>query len=288
MALIEDGKTTIMVGIAINIAFMILKFYIFLSSKVNLFFADTIDSVVDSIIMFMIIIFLRFNINAKTLTFLNMDMMFLSQWSMVIIFRVMIIFEQIGDLLSPTERNHPELIIISSSIILFGGMILALLFVDEDDVIKCFIHPQDKQFRTLYRQQQGQIKKTANNQILPMFAEALDNFVTTFIALIIGILLYFQIWIDYLYLIDDISNMIISFMMLYFGCTGIWEIAMKYEGKSSFVVIFPISTAAEVVEGGNGFMTRTRIDNENDGNGIGKKQILPVDHEEHYQSNLHH
>lgn len=243
MAIIEDGKTTILVGIGINLAFMVLKFIIFLYSNVNLFFADTIDSVCDSMIMFMVIVFLKFNINATTLTFLNMDMMFLSQWSMVLIFRVIIILDQIEDLLNPADRSHPELVIISSSIILAGGIVLALLFVDEDDVVKCFISPEEKKLRKLYRQQQNQTKQKSTStfgKILPMFAEALDNFLTTSIALIVGLLLYFDVMTDYVYLIDDLGNIAISLLMLYFACSGMWEIAMKYEQKSSFKTIYPV------------------------------------------------
>lgn len=241
MALIEDGKLTIQIGIFINLLFVVLKFAVFLTSGVMLFFADTIDSIVDSFVMFLVLFFLRFNFQNK-LTFLNMDLMFISQWCVIIIFRVIIILDQIDDLINPSSRSHPELIIISSSIILFGGIILMILFVDEDDVVKCFISNEEKALRKQYRAltTSNKPKKQAFVKILPMFAEVLDNFLTTSIALIVGILLYFNIAVDSLYLIDDISNILISLLMLYLACIGLWELSEKYHNKSYFEVIFAI------------------------------------------------
>ena len=65
MAIIEDPKLTITVGLIINLIFMIVKFFAFLYSHVNLFFTDAIDSFVDSFIIFLIFIFLDYNINDK-------------------------------------------------------------------------------------------------------------------------------------------------------------------------------------------------------------------------------
>lgn len=69
MAIIEDPKLTITVGLIINLNFFALLLY----SHVNLFFTDARDSFVDSFIIF---IFLDYNINNKTLAYLNMVIMF--------------------------------------------------------------------------------------------------------------------------------------------------------------------------------------------------------------------
>ena len=240
MAIIKNHKATIVLGILINIAFLILKFVIFIYSHVNLFFADSIDSFADCFVIFIIVIFLRFNLNNK-LTYLNMDIMLFSQWCSIIMFRIVIFLEQISDLVKPEVREQPLLIIIVSCIVIVGGLIIAMLFVDEDDVIKFFVNDTEKELKKRYKRQHGVTKKTKGFQILPIFAEALDNLVTTVIALIIGILLQYKIIVRYLYLIDDISNMLISIVMTVIACRGLWELSKKYNNKSYFMPIFDIS-----------------------------------------------
>ena len=243
MAIIEDPKLTITVGLIINLIFMMVKFFAFLYSHVNLFFTDAIDSFVDSFIIFLIFIFLDYNINDKTLTYLNMDIMFFCQWSIIFIFRIIIFLEQINDLVKPEIRKEPKLIIIISSIVLFGSIVIAILFVDEDDIIKFFISTNEKSLRKQYRLQQSSTSSSSTLKkviILPIFAEALDNFATTSIALLIGILLYYDIIIDYLYLIDDIGNMIVSIIMMIISYHGLYELSERYKNKSYFDVIFKI------------------------------------------------
>lgn len=242
MAIIEDPKVTVTVGLIMNLIFMIIKFIVFIYSHVNLFFTDAIDSFVDSFIIFLIFIFLDYNINNKTLTYLNMDIMFFCQWSIIFIFRIIILLEQINDLIKPEIRKEPKLIIIISSIVLFGSIIIAILFVDEDDIIKFFISPDEKNLRKQYRSQQSLSSSSSQNKtiIQPIFAEALDNFATTFIALLVGILLYNNIVIDYLYLIDDIGNMIISIIMMIISYHGLYELSERYKNKSYFDAIYKI------------------------------------------------
>jgi len=233
--LIKNSKVTVILGIIINLLFMVLKFVIFLFTHVNLFFADTIDSFVDCFVIFMIVIFLRFNLNGK-LTYLNMDIMFFSQWCVIIVFRIIIFLEQISDLIKPESREQPLLIIIVSCIVIAGGILLALLFVDEDDVVKFFIGEEEKALYKQQKQKNSKSKKTKRKKfkILPIFAEALDNLVTTSIALLVGVLLYCNVIVDYLYLIDDISNMVISTVMFLIAAKGLWDLANKYKGKSYF------------------------------------------------------
>jgi len=121
MAIIKNGKITVILGIIINIIFLVLKFIIFLYSKVGLFFSDAIDSFVDGFVIFMVVLFLRFDLNG-TLTYLNMDIMFISQWCVIIVFRLIIFLEQIEDLRNPEQRERPELIIIVSIIVIVGGI----------------------------------------------------------------------------------------------------------------------------------------------------------------------
>jgi len=238
MALIKNSKVTVVLGIVINLAFMILKFICFLYSHLNLFFADTIDSFVDCFVICLIPVFLRFNLNGK-LTYLNMDMMFLSQWCVIIVFRIIIFLQQISDLIKPEARKDALLIIIVSCVVIFGGVLLALLFVDEDDVVKFFINDEDKAFRKQQKAKIGKVKKKGF-KILPIFAEALDNLVTTLIALIIGVLLYCDVIVHYLYLIDDISNMVISVVMIIIAVKGLFELSNKYKDKSYYKVIFEV------------------------------------------------
>jgi divalent metal cation (Fe/Co/Zn/Cd) transporter len=240
MPLIEDGKTTVLLGTAINLGFLVLKFIVFLQTEVGLFFADTIDSFVDLSIILMIFLFLRFDFQNKV-TFFNMDLMFMCQWSMVILFRFIIILDQVSDFLNPAPRTHADTVIISSGVILFFGIILIFLFVDEDDVIKCFISDEEKKLRKIQKAQNPQKKsKNCFTNMLPVFAEAVDNFVTTAIALVVGILLKLNIMVDYLYLIDDIGNIVISLFMLYIAFNGLWDLSGKYRNKSYFKTIFPL------------------------------------------------
>jgi hypothetical protein len=115
------------------------------------------------------------------------------------------------------------------------------LFVDEDDVIKCFISDEEKKLRKIQKAQNPQKKsKNCFTNMLPVFAEAVDNFVTTAIALVVGILLKLNIMVDYLYLIDDIGNIVISLFMLYIAFNGLWDLSGKYRNKSYFKTIFPL------------------------------------------------
>ena len=239
MALIRNPKATIIVGIIINIAFLILKFVIFIYSHVNLFFSDAIDSFADCFIIIVIVIFLRFNLNNK-LTYLNMDIMFFSQWCTIIIFRIIIFLDQISDLVKPEARKQPLLIIIVSCIVIAGGVVLALLFVDEDDVVKFFISTEEKEMKKQYKAENEHVDERKTFTILPIFAEALDNLVTTAVALLVGILLYCNIIVTQLYLIDDISNMLISVVMTTIACTELWKLSNKYKNKSYFKPLFEI------------------------------------------------
>jgi Co/Zn/Cd efflux system component len=262
MAIIEDGKTCVIVGITVNALFLVLKFVVFIYSHLNLFFTDCIDSFADAFIILLLLIALRFNLSNKV-TFLNMDIMFFCQWSAVLIFRVIIFLEQIADLIRPEPRSSPELVIVISVVVIVGGLFLAIIFVDEDDVIKCFISDEEKRKRKLLRAQQAQAKaqnvadkppaSAARNPsqssssgftILPIFAEAMDNLVTSVVALIVGCLLYAGVAVDYLYLIDDISNMVISLVMSYLAIKGITELTEKYRDKSYFECIFTIQERA--------------------------------------------
>jgi hypothetical protein len=68
----------------------------------------------------------------------------------------------------------------------------------------------------------------------------LAYYATTSIALLIGILLYNNIIINYLYLIDDIGNIIISIIMIIISYHGLYELSERYKNKSYFDVIFKI------------------------------------------------
>lgn len=243
MVLIEDGRTSVVAGLSINIIFMFLKFIIFLYSHVNLYFTDAIDSFADSFVIFLILIFLKYNFNNK-LTFLNMDIMFFCQWSVILIFRVIIFLDQISDLIKPEPRENGLLLIIVSVIVLAGSVAVIFIFVDEDDVIKCFIDKNEKELRIKYREQQSSVggKKKSDPMILPILAEAIDNLVTTFIALVVGILLYLNIAVEYLYLIDDLGNMVVSCIMFYIACNGLTALIEKYRAKSQFSTIYEISS----------------------------------------------
>lgn len=242
MTLIKDGKTCVIVGLAINAIFLVLKFVAFLYSRVNLFFADAIDSVADGFILFILLLFLRFNLQSKV-TFLSMDIMLACQWSAVLLFRVIILLDQISDLISPEPRREPVLVIAVACTVLVFSIILALVFVDEDDVIKEFVTAEEKAMRKLLRARSTW--PTSNSRcwpkIMPIFAEALDNVATTTVALVVGCFLYADMYVDYLYLIDDIGNMIISGIMMFYAVNGLQDLSIKYAGKSQFRVIHDLS-----------------------------------------------
>jgi len=105
-----------------------------------------------------------------------------------------------------------------------------LLFADEDDVVKFFISAEEKNKKKMLKMDKGDKKKKI--KILPIFAEAIDNLVTTLIALVIGIMLHFKVLVDYLYIIDDVSNMVISAVMCIIACRGLWKLSNKYQNKS--------------------------------------------------------
>ena len=254
MAIIKDGHTSVLVGLIINAVFLILKFAVFLYSHVNLFFADAIDSVADAFILFLLVLLLRFSFRTKV-TFLSMDIMFGCQWSAVLLFRVIIFLEQISDLISPEPREQPVLVIAVSCIVLVLSIVLALVFVDEDDVIKEFIDADEKAKRKLQRARAPRKPSSGGSggccggcgcpTVMPIFAEALDNLATTFIALIVGCLLYAGVAVDYLYIIDDVGNMLIS-CMVYFAVKGLLDLVHKYAGKSQYHVISDLSEHAAI------------------------------------------
>jgi divalent metal cation (Fe/Co/Zn/Cd) transporter len=233
MAVIKNREATVVVGLVINVAFMALKLIVFMYSHVNLFFADAIDSFVDGFVIFLTVIFLHFNFDNK-LTYLTVDIMRFCQWSVIIIFRVVIFMEQITDLIKPETRERPLLTIVVSCVVIGGSIVLAFLFVDEDDIIKFFISDEEKTLKRRLKVESGVAKKKKGFKVLPMFAEALDNIVSTLIALLIGILQYCNVALDYLYLIDDISNMLISVLMCFLACRGLWQLSHAYKGKSHF------------------------------------------------------
>ncbi|CEO98501.1 Cation efflux family [Plasmodiophora brassicae] len=238
MALIKDGKTTVVVGLLINVALMAVKFALYLVSHVSLFFSDTVDSFVDMFVILLIIVFLRFKLEPK-LTYLQMDMMLFSQWSAIIIFRIVIMLDQVSDILDPAPRVQPIAIITVSCIVIVLGIILAIMFVDEDNVIKFFITDQEKAERKSRKQlQQGNVKNEKPWIMTPIFAEALDNLATTTVSLIVGLLLYFDIVVDYLYIIDDVSNIVISAALLIVSCRSMWKLSEKYQGKSYYTTLF--------------------------------------------------
>lgn len=241
MAIIKDGKTCVVVGLTINGVFLALKFVVFLYSRVNLFFADAIDSVADGFILFVLLLFLRFNFQTKV-TFLSMDIMFACQWSAVLLFRVIIMLDQISDLINPEPRQQPVLVIAVSCVVLALGILLALVFVDEDDVIKEFVDADEKANRKLLRARNPKPRSSrCMPAVLPIFAEALDNLATTAIALVVGCLLYADIATDYLYIIDDVGSMVISGVMMYLAVSGLADLTSKYSGKSQFRAMYDLS-----------------------------------------------
>lgn len=221
MALIKDARITVVIGLLINVLFFAAKFVAFLYSFVNLFFADAIDSFVDFFVILLVVVFLRFDFRGK-LTLITKDFLEFAQWSVIIVFRVVIIMDSIQDLLFPQPRTQPLLVIIVSSITLGGGILLALLFVDEDDVVKFFLVEREKK--------EGKKKKGC--KVLPMFAEALDNLLTSAITLVIGIIMHFN-WMswDKVYIIDDASNLAVSLLMALFACRGIWVLTEKHRAQ---------------------------------------------------------
>ncbi|RLO04125.1 hypothetical protein DYB28_004393, partial [Aphanomyces astaci] len=135
MAVIKSGRATVVAGITINTLLVVLKMGMFLTSNVNAMFADAVDSIVDGFVMVLVLVFLKFDLDGK-LTYLQMDMMLLCQWSTVIMFRVVIFMDQHGDLYTPEPRTHAGPLIITSAIAMIAAIAIALVFVDEDDVIK--------------------------------------------------------------------------------------------------------------------------------------------------------
>jgi Co/Zn/Cd efflux system component len=231
MPLITNHKITVVLGLLINLAFVALKFVVFLKSHVGLFFADAIDSFVDCFVIFLIVVFLRFNLNGK-LSFLTKDFLECSQWSAVIVFRAVIVLDAIDDLLNPQPRVQPLLVIITSAVVLGGGILLAFLFVDEDDIVKFFIDEEEKLQRKLKKKSAGAAKAKESCKIMPVFAEALDNLVTAAISLVLGIFMYFNLFTSYIYIIDDVSNLVVSAVMCVLACRGLWRLAGDYQHKS--------------------------------------------------------
>ncbi|RHY90868.1 hypothetical protein DYB35_006569 [Aphanomyces astaci] len=241
MAVIKSGRATVVAGITINTLLVVLKMGMFLASNVNAMFADAVDSIVDGFVMVLVLVFLKFDLDGK-LTYLQMDMMLLCQWSTVIMFRVVIFMDQLGDLYTPEPRTHAGPLIITSAIAMIAAIAIALVFVDEDDVIKLFISDAEKAHRT---RRHPKKKRTGPKRfkLMPIFAEAVDNVVSSAVALVIGVLMYNEVALDYIYLIDDGSNMLISVVMCVLAYNQLGTLANKYEGKSYYEIVFPTDTS---------------------------------------------
>ena len=240
MALIRDGRTCVIVGVSINLLFLVLKFGAYIYTHVNLFFADAVDSVADAFILALLLLFLSCDFRTRV-TFLHMDIMFACQWSAVLLFRVVILLDQLSDLVSPEPRKEPVLIIAVSCIVLALSLVLALVFVDEDDVIKEFISADEKAHRKLLRARTP--KPSTTSSVMPIFAEALDNIATTAVALLVGCFLYAGVGVGYLYIVDDAGNILISCIMMYVAVNSLRELSVKYAGKSQFRVIYDLNEA---------------------------------------------
>jgi len=239
MALIKNHKVTVIVGIIINLIFVAVKFFVSLESHVNLFFADAVDSFVDGFVIVLILVWLRFNLDGK-LTFLSLDFLQFSQWSAIIVFRLVIVLDSVDDLVTPQPRTKAMLVIIVSGIVIAGSVLMAVLFVDEDDVVKFFIDDEEKRARkeqkraALRAQGGGELKdkeKKKGCKILPIFAEAMDNLVSAIISLLIGLLMHFKVIPKWLYIIDDVSNILISAVMCFFAFRGLWNLSAQYQHK---------------------------------------------------------
>ncbi|KAF0720428.1 Aste57867_305 [Aphanomyces stellatus] len=237
MAWIKSGRATVVAGITINALLVILKMGMFLASHVNAMFADAIDSIVDGFVMVLVLVFLKFDLDGK-LTYLQMDMMLLCQWSTVIMFRIVIFMDQIGDLYNPEPRTNAGPLILVSAIAMVAAILVAVIFVDEDDVIKLFISDAEKATRKRLKKKKraGGVKPF---KLMPIFAEAMDNVVSTAVALLLGCLMYYEVALDYIYLIDDVSNMLISVVMCVLASNELRKLANKYDGKSYYEVVFP-------------------------------------------------
>ena len=83
------------------------------------------------------------------------------------------------------------------------------------------------------RQMGGAKRKKTRCRFLPMFAEALDNLVTSAIALALGVMMHFQVLTAWIYLVDNISNMVISLVMCILAFHGMWHISKKYRHGSN-------------------------------------------------------
>lgn len=234
MPLIKNHKITVIAGISIQFLFVAAKFTAFIYSWVSLFFADAIDSFADAFLLVLLLTFLRFNLN-NVLSLVVRDVLEASQWSAIIIFRVIVVMDCVNDLLFPVPRSHPLLVIIVASVVLVGSLVLAGLFVDEDDVVKFFLDPEELERAKASKKKQGgggKNKKKGCCKILPLFAEALDNVATSALTLLVGLLMYFGVALDYLYIIDDGCNIILSIVMMIFAIRGLWNIAGHFAHDS--------------------------------------------------------
>lgn len=234
MALIKNPKVTVIVGIIINLIFVAVKFFASVVSHVNLFFADAVDSFVDGFVIFLILIWLRFNLDGK-MTFLGLDFLQFSQWSAIIVFRLVIVLDSIDDLVQPQPRTQAMLVMIISAVVIAGSILLAILFVDEDDVVKFFIDEDEKKAKKEQKRAaeaaSGKPKKKKGCKILPIFAEAMDNLVSAIVSLVIGLLMHFKVIPQWLYIIDDASNILISLVMCFFAIKGLWKLSAQYQHK---------------------------------------------------------
>jgi divalent metal cation (Fe/Co/Zn/Cd) transporter len=230
MALITNHRVTVILSLFINVLFIAAKFVAFLFSHVNLFFADAVDSFVDLYVVFLILVFLRFNLNGK-LTLLSMDLLVFCQWSSIIVFRIVILLDGVDDILFPQPRLEALLVIIVSSVSVGGSLLLAVLFVDEDDVVKFFVDEEEKKAKKSQKNKNKKKNKTCC-RVLPMFAEAVDNLVTSVISLALGLLMYFGVLTEWIYLIDNVCNMLISLVMCVFASRGLWSLSDNYRHRS--------------------------------------------------------
>lgn len=139
MALIRSAPATVVAGLLLNMAFLALKFVVFLYSFVGLFFADAVDSFADCFVLLLLLVFLRFDWS-KRITYATKDTLEAAQWAAIVMFRVVIVLDSINDLLAPQPRARPLLVIVVAAVCFVFGVVLAYLFVDEDDVVKVALH----------------------------------------------------------------------------------------------------------------------------------------------------
>ena len=228
MALIKSPSVTVVVGLVIHGLFFGAKFVAFLFSFLSLFFADAVDSFADGFVLLLLLVFLRFNLDGR-LTLAAKEVLEASQWSAIVVFRVVLVLDAVNDLIKPAPRTHSLLVIIVAAVVLAGSLVLALLFVDEDDIVKSYIDPEELQRAKAVKTKK---QKKRSCKVLPIFAEALDNLATSALTLLLGLFMYFRVAPDYLYIIDDGCNILVSLVMIFFAARGIWDISGRLQHAS--------------------------------------------------------